>query len=289
MECAKPNNTANAPEQMYVKWENPTAELVGVAKLLLAFEKRDINNGNELAVAVPNMTWAVQMQRACKAAGVLSSVRAHMSHLSAATKKQLTLARALAHPSNSDASSAWAAFGGSEEELQALQQKYASAKAAAIIRVAKLNACPELQHALLHICGDESAQQLYSTLEQQLNCPSDPEGLQVVAIVPYTHIAKTYSQLFFVGCVKGLLPENGESAQAFLEIAKHAKVRMYYSGFAKADESVAKACKIAYVRTKREGEGVQAICSPTGLFTCFGHTRPSTLGGQVLLRQYGLN
>lgn len=294
---------ATSPEAMFVKWATPEEELMGVARLAEVFHFRRIDEASDIAIAVPNMTWAVQAKHACDAVGITASIRASASHLSAATRSRLALVEVIAHADDPQTLEKWEASGHSAAELDSLMRTYGQARAAALIRYAELNSCPELAHGLLHICGDESARVLYDTLIEQLKRPTASEGLHAVAIVPFTHIKETYSQLFMIGCVDGLLPgvaayEGDEAsreqarataAAAFAELPKHATKRLYYSGFAKATSQTAAAAHLRFARVKREGDVEYAMCRPTPLFASFGSNRPSTLGGQVLLRMYGLN
>ena len=279
-----------ACESMFVKWETPEEELASTARLAEAFVHRHIDEANDLAIAVPNMAWAVQARRAAAVAGLPASIRAPRAHLSAATKSRLSLLEVLANPEDERLRRRWAAAGRPAEELDELVARYGSSRASALIRLCDLPACPELEHGLLHVCGDEDAQRLLSIIDEQLERPTSPEGLQVASVVLLSNLTQAYAQLFVVGCVEGLLDAADEATRrAFLGAAGHATKRLYYSGFAKADLALAKSAHLAYVRTRREGERELALCRVSPLFADFGAARPSTLGGQVLLRTYQLN
>lgn len=300
-----------ACESMYVKWDGPSAELAGTARLLEAFVYRRVDEASNLAIAVPNMAWAVQARRACDAAGIQSSIRAGAVHLSAAAKSRLALLEVIAHQDDPQVADRWRASGHTDDELASLLERYGAARAAALVRLCDLESCPEFSHGLLHVCGDESAQVLFGILNAQLARPTSPEGLEVVSIVPLTHLAETYSQVFVIGCVDGLLPaaadERGADSaahdaaakgmpgayasakDAFLAAPRHATKRLYYSGFAKADVDFARQAHLSFARIKREGGREVAMCRISPYFAAFGASRPSTLGGQALLRKYQLN
>ncbi len=284
---------ASACESMFVKWETPEDELAGTARLLEAFVHRHIDQANDLAIAVPNMTWAAMARRACASAGVAASIRARRAHVSAATKSRLALLEVIAHPDDEHLQEKWRASGHTDEERTALLERYGDARAQALIRLCDLGSCPELEHALLHTCGDEDAKTLFDVICAQLEHPTAPSGLEVVSIVELTHVSETYSQLFVIGCVEGLLPAEAadEDAvrEAFLKAGDHATKRLYYSGFTKADADFARAAHIAFARTRRTQDGEVAMCRISPLFAKFGARRPSTLGGQALLRTYQLN
>ncbi len=291
METTK--GAASACESMFVKWETPEDELAGTARLLEAFVHRHIDQAGDLAIAVPNMTWAAMARRACASAGILASIRARRVHLSAATKSRLALLEVIAHPDDESLQEKWRASGHAEAELAALLERYGDARAQALIRLCDLGSCAELEHALLHTCGDEDAKTLYDVICAQLEQPSAPSGLEVASIVELTHLSETYAQLFVVGCVEGLLPaESADAAavsEAFLKAGEHATKRLYYSGFAKADAEFARAAHVAFARTRRDQGREVAMCRISPLFAEFGAQRPSTLGGQALLRTYQLN
>ena len=293
----------SAPERIFVKWATPEEELAGVARLLESFCFRRIEEANDLAIVVPNMAWAVQAKRACDATGLKASIRAGHVHLSAATKSRLALLECLAKPEDASLRTRWEASGHALSELDGLLERYGDAQASALIRLADLRSCPELAHGLLHVCGDESPQRLFETLTEQLERPTAPQGLQVAAIVPYTHMSGAFSQAFFVGCVDGLVPGPGAYADdaqaaaealaaeklAFAQVVDHVSKRLYFSGFSKAAASLAQRARIRCARTRNEGGFEYALARTTPLFCLFGADRPSTLGSQALLRMYGLN
>lgn len=294
---------AGAPEHIFVKWSTPEEELAGVARLLETFRFRRIDEANDLAILVPNMAWAVQAKRACDAVGLKASVRAGHVHLGQATRNRLALLEAIAYPDDASLAARWEASGRSRSELEELRASYGGAQASALIRLADLRSCPELAHGLLHVCGDESPRQLHATLMGQLERPTAPQGLQVAAIVPYTHVNGRFSQAFFVGCVDGLVPGSQGGAgdpqrpakateaeeRAFSRVGEHVSKRLYYSGFVKAEAGLARRANIRFARTRHE-DGIEfAVTRVTPLFGLFGADRPSTLGSQALLRMYGLN
>ncbi len=303
-------------ETMYVKWDEPESELSGVARLLEAFVHRRVDCANDLAIVVPSMAWALQARRACDAAGVQASIRAGSVHLSAAARSRLALLDVIAHADDPRTMEKWRASGHGEEELADLLARYGAARAAALVRLCDLASCPELSHGLLHVCGDESAQALLDILNAQLAHPTSPDGLEVVSIVPLTHLSQVYAQVFVIGCVDGLLPAGdaagtpdaakqadargiaGDSGadtayasaeEAFLAAPRHASKRLYYSGFAKAEVEFARRAHLRFSRVKREGDRELAMCRISPCFADFGAARPSTLGGQALLRKYQLN
>lgn len=290
-----------ACERIFVKWQTPEEELLGVARLLEAFEHRRINEAHELAIAVPNMTWALQAQRACDAAGIKTSIQAGRVHLSKAAAGRLALIELLANPADESLRAQFLASGYTESDLDETIAQYQNAKASTLVRVAELRKCPELRHALLHVCGDESAAETYRIIAEQLDNPTPAEGVEAAAIIPFTHVKGSYEQMWMIGCVEGLLPAAGaentddEAAMseaeyaAFAHLADHVNKRLYYSGFATAEVSFARSAQLHFVRTKQQAGQQIAICRPTPFFSKFGHERPSTLGGQALLRKYQLN
>lgn len=53
-----------------VKWENPTDELMGLARVAAAAVARGEATPARIGFAVPNRTWGLQLQRACAAEGL---------------------------------------------------------------------------------------------------------------------------------------------------------------------------------------------------------------------------
>ncbi|ANE22876.1 hypothetical protein AAY81_06780 [Denitrobacterium detoxificans] len=120
-----------------------------------------------------------------------------------------------------------------------------------------------------------------------------------VKIAYYNAIEDNYDWLFLMGCVDGFIPPaqasgttiqtNDEARAAWGNAFNHATKRVIASSFAKADATFAKAAGIQSDRRKMEHGRVMAMCKPTPFLRDKGRFRPSTVGGQALLRSFNLN
>lgn len=120
----------------------------------------------------------------------------------------------------------------------------------------------------------------------------------------YMDIEDDYEWLFLTGCVNGFIPgpaafeaaseearaqERQRAREAWTNAFAHASKRVIASSFTKAEASFAKAAHIRFPRQKTEHGKTLAICSPTQFLQEAGSLRPTTVGGQALLRDFNLN
>ncbi|MBE6465914.1 hypothetical protein [Denitrobacterium detoxificans] len=119
-----------------------------------------------------------------------------------------------------------------------------------------------------------------------------------VKIAYYDALEDDYDWLFLMGCVDGFIPpaqasetapSSDEARAAWSNAFHHATKRVIASSFVKADAAFAKAAGIQSNRRKMEHGRVMAMCKPTPFLRDKGQARPSTVGGQALLRSFNLN
>ena len=296
-----------AAERIYVKWKTPAEELISVSKLAFALVDRSVTAARQVCVAVPSYTWALQMKKAFDGIHVPVDMRIPNVPLSPKAKSGLATLRLIAHPEDPALLAAWQAAGRTDAELDKLVSEYSSAGSAALLRVTGLQDCPELESARRHPTGEENAQQLYDLLIEQHKNPTVPEAYQLITLMPYQLVGshgETYEQIFFAGCIDGLIPgpaayenDTPEKRQAALDAARAAfqrtlnagTKRIFVSGFAKMQVEAAQNAHVRYGRTKMENGTKLAMTQPSPFLSELESGRPSSLGGQALLRMYHLN
>jgi hypothetical protein len=129
-------------------------------------------------------------------------------------------------------------------------------------------------------------------------------GVRDMPIMDIHDIRGDFDQVFMVACVDGLIPgpaafddsdprSRSEAMErdraAFTASCDAARRRTFLSCFTRMDESMAKSIHARYTRTKMEGGRRMAMVRPSLFIEEEGMERPTTLGGQALLRRYGLN
>lgn len=107
------------------------------------------------------------------------------------------------------------------------------------------------------------------------------------------------THVYLVGCVDGLVPRaprgQGSSERyarersAFLAVARSACAQVVISLFTGIEASIARAARLNCTRTKMVEGQRMAVTHPTPFLAELGARRPTTLGGQLLLRRHGLN
>lgn len=295
-----------APAVKLVKWETPTDELLGVAKIARCLAGRPGTSASDVCIAVPNRVWAAQAQRACASIGLEAVVCAPAARLGAAARAALAKLAVLAQPDDEKALAAWEAAGLPADEASAFAQAYREARGFTLVRVLGLDAVPEASTALLHVRGDEAARELQALMEEQLARPTLPSHSAAVPVCLIGSLERPCEHLFLVGCVDGLVPSPAAGAQesareqelreacaaeraAFERALSLARTQAVVSVFCKVDARIAEQARIRCVRFKTEHGARMAHVAPTPFLREAGGARPTTMGGQAYLRSYNLN
>ena len=286
-----------------VKWGTPVEEIDGVVALAHAMVERRQASPQHICLAVPNRNWALQVQHACQQAELRESVCIPPAHLSAGAQTVLAKLRAIASPHDRCAHELLAQQGYDEEAADTLVRTCRDARGRTLIHALRLNEHPELQTALLHLCGDETPERMLDVINEQLSHPTPAASTASVAIMHYQHISGTFDHIILIGCVNGLVPgprafgddericaQAREEARSALTAAiTAARVRTVISTFSKIDATLARAAHVRFTRCKTEHGRLLALAQPTLFLEEQGSARPVTYGGQAFLREYGLN
>lgn len=155
--------------------------------------------------------------------------------------------------------------------------------------------------------GDEDAALLYEMQRKAVTDPIYPEDPHTIHIASLASIANggDYDNVFFLGCIDGFIPrrdafevvstdEDRAAAldadrMAFYKALGKVNDRVVFSTFSKAGLEIAERTKMQVVRVKSENGERIAILRPSTFFTEIGESFPSTVGGQALLSDLGLN
>lgn len=254
----KTRATVKPPDLMVVKWQTPTDEALGIARVAGALVDRRIAEAGRIAIMVPNRLWASNLKAACDSCGVRATP----------CIPHPELARAIGEPPRTDL------------------------KGFSLVRHLKWGSDPRMAHALSHIQGSESASEVFDIVKAQLSNPTLPAFATEIPIVLHDYPATDTDYLFMVGCVKGLVPEGEgtpESREAFARLVGANRTRTCISYFVKAPRKLAEVAGIASARCKTEDGQQVAMTQPSPYLEEAGIWRPTTTGGQALLRTYGLN
>lgn len=285
------------PEYLFVKWATPTEEAVSTVKLAGAYCQRRIATPQNVCIVVPNRIWATNIQRAAKGLNISVSL-------------------CIPQPETPQITQALDALAEYENEgLQGLS----------LVHRAGLDAIPELAHALSHVQGTETASELCTLIRQQLK---DPHVAHLCTSIPVVLLGQkniAFDYLFVVGCVEGLISpapasvpvptpgstpapapvpasapapaqdtthdntKDNQAQKAFAEALESAGKRATISYFVKIPAELAEKLNLQVLRYKTENGTKMAMVGPSRFITEQGHMRPTTTGGQTLLRAYGLN
>lgn len=294
-----------------VKWDTPTDELLGVARVIQHLLNSHEACAHDVCIAAPNRVWAVQARRACESIGLEAVLCEPVEKLSAAARvalSKLDLLLAFKEGSTDSGSDrfdqAASSSGLSPEEASRFASVYADARGFTLIHALGFDEVSEADVALLHIAGDEDASSLQKVMAEQLSNPTVPNGSSVVSVRLMDSLDQECKRLFLIGCVDGLVPRaavgdvesqralSGASDAAAASFAKAiglAQQSVVVSGFSKIDIDVAQRAHIKSVRSRMEHGKRMAMVALTPFLLDGGSARPTTVGGQAYLRSYGLN
>jgi hypothetical protein len=283
--------------RVLAKWKTPADELLGIGKLADALVQRLIAEPRDICIAVPSNTWALQMHRACRQLGIKTTLCIPHTRLKGDDAAALARLDALAQVGQGERAATSA-------DLADFVKRYAGVKGFAAVRACGLTERPVFEHALLHVIGDEDAATLSALIHGQLERPTlTPEALEI-PIMHYRHIDRAFRYAFLVGCVDGLIPEQvalacpdqsrrdraiQQSRDAFFALLDGTEVRIVASYFTEMPADDARRARIPFLRCKQERGVTMAMLRPTRFVAEMGAARPTTTGGQVLLRDYDLN
>lgn len=286
------------------KWKTPEEELTGMAGLAGSLVERGLSEAKHVCLIAPNRTWGTQLARACAEAGTRATLCMPPSRMSTGARRVLATIDLIAHPDDERLPAAWAKAYGSEQEARELIENYANADAFSLMRVTGIRKHPEFQHALTKIVGDERPPAFSATIHDQLLNPTIADDCEEIPIMHFQRARGDFEHVLFVACVDGLVPgarvleqpdeekraeQIRESERAFEHAVALGRKRAVISYFTRIEKSTATRAHIPFPRAKHEGERVMAMVQPTPFLNDWGLDRPSTIGGQSLMRMYGLN
>ena len=164
----------------------------------------------------------------------------------------------------------------------------------------------EFEAVAADMVGDETAKTLLELEQAAISDPVWTEDPHVVHIcLPQNLCGTEYDNMFVVGCIDGFFPQrnafevistDGErnrimdsERRDFMGGVAKAKHLLVLSHFSKAELELAERTKMQVVRVKSENGKRMAIVRPSCFLSEAGDAAPTTVGGQALLAEYGLN
>lgn len=289
-----------------VRWRDPSEELLGLARVAHALIDRGECKPSDVCFAVPNLNWGMQMRRACSAAKLSSTLCMASPRISREAQDALAALDVLSDPASLEARSAYASFGHTDAETDALVAKFASLHGFTLIKLLGIDRIADFDHARYHVTGVEAPADLAETLRRRIEHPLIPPHVEVAPIIGMRDVAAagSFAWVFLVGCVSGLVPASAACGEPSAEARNEAE-RLWreafvgsigassrtavVSYFERVDASIADAARIRYARCKMEHGRKLAMCAPTEFLAQAGAARPTTVGGQAFLRDFDLN
>ena len=182
----------------------------------------------------------------------------------------------------------------------------AGRKGFSLLRAIGADGLPEFEEVARAREGDEDAERLFQAIRAFAADPTFPEDPHVLHVASYETMCGTeYDNIFAVSAVDGLMPkraaldttsaeEDREAAmnaerRAFYSSASKANRRLVISHFSRASLELAERTKMQVARVKAENGQRVAVVRGTAFLSEAGNAAPSTIGGQALLAEHGLN
>lgn len=307
--CTPVRETTNSKrglsaKTVLAKWKTPAEELIGLAKLAGAFVDRELAEPRRICLVAPNRTWGTQLARACSKVGTRATLCMPATRMSEQARHVLATIDIIASPEDKRALTAWRENGGTAEEARELAATYEHADAFTLMHMTGIRNHPEFEHGLTQIIGDETPGEFARIIHEQLIRPTIADDCEEIPIVHWLRARGDFEYVLFASCVNGLVPgpqalaatpteardeELQHSERAFERVIGLARSRAIVSYFTRIEKDTAERARIPFARAKHEGPKLYAMVQPTPFLSSWGLDRPSTIGGQSLMRTYGLN
>ena len=185
-------------------------------------------------------------------------------------------------------------------------EKNATRRGFGLMKAIGAEGISEFEAVAADMVGDETAKSLLELEQAAISDPVWTEDLHVVHIcLPQNLCGTEYDNMFVVGCIDGFFPQrnafevistDGERNRVmdserrdFMGGVAKAKHLLVLSHFSKAELELAERTKMQVVRVKSENGKRMAIVRPSCFLSEAGDAAPTTMGGQALLAEYGLN
>lgn len=164
----------------------------------------------------------------------------------------------------------------------------------------------EFEAVAADMLGDETAARLFEMERAAIMDPAWIDDPHVLHVSTLQNLCGTeYDNIFVVGCIDGFFPirnafevisTDGERNRVmdaerrdFMSGVAKAKHLLVLSHFSKSELELAERTKMQVVRVKSENGKRMAIVRPSAFLSKAGDAAPTTIGGQALLSEYGLN
>lgn len=185
-------------------------------------------------------------------------------------------------------------------------EKNATRRGFGLMKAIGAEGISEFEAVAADMVGDETAKSLLELEQAAISDPVWTEDPHVVHIcLPQNLCGTEYDNMFVVGCIDGFFPQrnafevistDGErnrimdsERRDFMGGVAKAKHLLVLSHFSKAELELAERTKMQVVRVKSENGKRMAIVRPSCFLSEAGDAAPTTMGGQALLAEYGLN
>ena len=185
-------------------------------------------------------------------------------------------------------------------------EKNATRRGFGLMKAIGAEGISEFEAVAADMVGDETAKTLLELEQAAISDPAWTEDPHVVHIcLPQNLCGTEYDNMFVVGCIDGFFPQrnafevvstDGErnrimdaERRDFMGGVAKAKHLLVLSHFSKAELELAERTKMQVVRVKSENGKRMAIVRPSCFLREAGDAAPTTMGGQALLAEYGLN
>ena len=176
----------------------------------------------------------------------------------------------------------------------------------ALLHAIGADGLPEFEETARTLVGDEDAANVFAIQRRNVTDPALPDDPHVLHVSAYgTSCGIEYDNVFALAAVDGFIPRRdafevisteedrdrimSEERRSFANSVSKANQRLVVSYFSKAPLELAEQTKMQVVRVKAEDGARVAAVRPTAFLAEAGNACPSTIGGQALLAELGLN
>ena len=185
-------------------------------------------------------------------------------------------------------------------------QKNSTRRGFGLMKAIDAEGISEFEAVAADMLGDETPARLFEMERASVTNPAWTEDPHVLHISTLENLCGTeYDNVFVVGAIDGFFPVRGAfevvstdgernrvmdaERRDFMSGVAKAKHLLVLSHFSKSELELAERTKMQVVRVKSENGKRMAIVRPTMFLSEAGDAAPTTIGGQALLSEYGLN
>ena len=300
-------NTADAsPKTTVIKWQNPEAELDGLARYIQKLLRENSLDlwPSDVLVVVPNRRWALLARKALRhrkleatLGGVKLGYPGDMNAPKYSPKRTHLLLTLLANAAAEKTAEVLESFNNIPGiDIPSFVEQKKSLRGFSLTKAVELNELKDYDEVIERMSGDETAPELLEMFEAAATHPTFKDDPHAIRIATFDFpISEDYKVVWILGAVDGFIPhypaensglseeQRAAQQQCFMSMLSRAQNELFVSYFSQIPLETANKLHISYARTRAGAGEKSALTKPSPFIQEAGDTLPGTIGGQAFL------